>query len=1017
MDKASTRLIFPQVPEEYHRLMDEDFSGNLFERSDSSLSRCSNKSFDENLPLPPQNVENDETLDYTYHNVGQPASAQSLQNGYHKDNRDQNMNEDKLKDISYENEKSIKDMLSPLFSEAQPSYPCHPNKNAHQMRKMHPQSQENEELDYENALPVMKNRVLPHEPQESECDFTEPSTGYTQRQSPQSIQSVGSEGSSLSCPEEAKKYDKLTQFAYSVTPHFSYKEIVGATDGFADHNLQGKGTFGEVYKGTLRKTAFAIKRLLQQRQFEGEQARQRHHHMEIKSLLMYRHDNIVQLIGYSLDGPEVCLIYQFMVNGSLEDRLACKDGTKPLSWHQRCSILKGAARGLQYLHTALDKPLIHGDVKSANILLDKHYEARIGDFGIAQEAQKGSEGKYTHITQQDAGIFGSLAYAPPEFLRNYQLSVKGDTYGFGVVIFEACSGKPPFEEKEHKGRQMTKYLKDHMGEVLDMVNDDKELLKEKDHKAANWPDDIFVELMKLGHYCIMPKKKERPEMSEVLKSLEDVELNVQKEKYFQHRRSSKEDEKPASSHMSYEDTSRSFQMDHHSYVNPEKKLQEVPDYVNESSITKDADDPNFFYSDPKKLAEIEKFDQGNISHSADDERFLAYDKKKIGEDTVGGSTGGGPRSMSPLELQKQYDVAKEKETQSGNFVTAEKRPGLLRTYSPLQLQMSYDAMKQHGGAKSLDGHLQEKIEKKATENSVPTSLPAQPLKDGRKLEVEHYENIPVHHDYENIPNFSEIQFSQQGASQSPQPRQSTANCTPAETTNRSEMAVEEVMPRKKKLPKAFQQYYDEVAELQKEVENKDANVFFAGLEQSQNFRSQAVGDNPEYYNEVCLQMALQEHQESQSQIGDIQQFETRDTAVVQKEDSQQRDTDFAEKKSEILATDSTLAEAQSMEHIQEHVIKSGDKTAISQHHHYTSCITEYVADEGYVQNPALGLVHFQDPELGLECTQPRLGSPADIVENLRQRKEALMQSVQKDLPSVTEDMARMTVKTNTTNTP
>ena len=74
-----------------------------------------------------------------------------------------------------------------------------------------------------------------------------------------------------------------------------------------------------------------------------------------------------------------------MINGSLEDRLHLKNGSKPLNWLQRQEIAKGTARGLQYLHTIHEKPLIHGDIKSANILLNKNFEPRIGDFGLARE--------------------------------------------------------------------------------------------------------------------------------------------------------------------------------------------------------------------------------------------------------------------------------------------------------------------------------------------------------------------------------------------------------------------------------------------------------------------------------------------------------------------------------------------------------------------------------------------------------------------------------------------------------
>lgn len=106
---------------------------------------------------------------------------------------------------------------------------------------------------------------------------------------------------------------------------------------------------------------------------------------EIKILNSRAHENILPLYAYSFGGEAPCLVYQLMKNGSLEAKLLLKDKTRPLMWIQRHEIAKGIARGLQYLHTIGEKPLIHGDIKSANILLDTNFEPKIGDFGLARE--------------------------------------------------------------------------------------------------------------------------------------------------------------------------------------------------------------------------------------------------------------------------------------------------------------------------------------------------------------------------------------------------------------------------------------------------------------------------------------------------------------------------------------------------------------------------------------------------------------------------------------------------------
>ena len=117
---------------------------------------------------------------------------------------------------------------------------------------------------------------------------------------------------------------------------------------------------------------------------------------ELRILIAYRIDNILPIYGYSMDGAFPCLVYEFMPNGSLEDRLRCKQGTPPLSGRQRLGVARGTACGLNFLHTRSnrEKPLIHGDIKSANILLDKAFDPKIGDFGLARE---GPQNQYTSV--------------------------------------------------------------------------------------------------------------------------------------------------------------------------------------------------------------------------------------------------------------------------------------------------------------------------------------------------------------------------------------------------------------------------------------------------------------------------------------------------------------------------------------------------------------------------------------------------------------------------------------------
>lgn len=107
----------------------------------------------------------------------------------------------------------------------------------------------------------------------------------------------------------------------------------------------------------------------------------------------------------------------------------------PLDWYTRMKIASNAAKGLEYLHHKANPPVIYRDLKSSNILLDKDYNAKLSDFGLAK---LGPMGDNSHVSSRVMGTYG---YCAPEYQRTGQLSVKSDVYSFGVVLLELITGK------------------------------------------------------------------------------------------------------------------------------------------------------------------------------------------------------------------------------------------------------------------------------------------------------------------------------------------------------------------------------------------------------------------------------------------------------------------------------------------------------------------------------------------------------------------------------------------------
>lgn len=214
---------------------------------------------------------------------------------------------------------------------------------------------------------------------------------------------------------------------------FTFRELAAITKNFRQECLIGEGGFGRVYKGKLEKTnqEVAVKQL-DRNGLQGN----REFLVEVLMLSLLHHQNLVSLIGYCADGDQRLLVYEYMSLGSLEDHLLdLHPQQKPLEWSIRMKIALDAAKGLEYLHDKANPPVIYRDLKSSNILLDKNFNAKLSDFGLAK---LGPTGDMSHVSSRVMGTYG---YCAPEYQRTGQLTVKSDVYSFGVVLLELITGR------------------------------------------------------------------------------------------------------------------------------------------------------------------------------------------------------------------------------------------------------------------------------------------------------------------------------------------------------------------------------------------------------------------------------------------------------------------------------------------------------------------------------------------------------------------------------------------------
>ncbi|KAK6942990.1 Legume lectin domain [Dillenia turbinata] len=285
---------------------------------------------------------------------------------------------------------------------------------------------------------------------------------------------------------------------------FKYKDLYVATKGFNDEELLGSGGFGRVYRGTLpnSKIEIAVKRV-------SHESRQgmKEFVAEIVSMGRLRHRNLVSLLGYCRRKGELLLVYDYMPNGSL-DRYIHGQPKVTLDWKQRFQVIEGVALGLFYLHEGWEQVVIHRDIKASNVLLDAHFNSRLGDFGLARLYDHGADPQTTHVV-------GTHGYIAPELYRAAKATTSSDVFSFGAFLLEVACGRRPIEmnaDNEEINLVEWVFAFWRKGQILKAADPN---LGSSKHVA----EDVDL-VLKLGLLCSHIDPTARPSMRQVVQILE-----------------------------------------------------------------------------------------------------------------------------------------------------------------------------------------------------------------------------------------------------------------------------------------------------------------------------------------------------------------------------------------------------------------------------------------------------------------------------------------------------------------
>ncbi|KAI4297365.1 hypothetical protein L6164_037260 [Bauhinia variegata] len=224
-----------------------------------------------------------------------------------------------------------------------------------------------------------------------------------------------------------ERLSELQRQYYERIKIFKEVELMKATNNFHRSRILGRGGQGVVYKGILPNNQIVA---IKKSRMGGADWRQvKDFTNEIVVLSQINNRNVVKLLGCCLETEAPILVFEFVSNGNLSDCIDQSKNASPLPWEKRLSIAVETAEAVSYLHLVASVPIIHGNIKSSNILLDNNDKVKLSDFGASRLVPLDE----THVSTI---VRGTPGYLDPEYFQTNQLNEKSDVYSFGVVLIE-----------------------------------------------------------------------------------------------------------------------------------------------------------------------------------------------------------------------------------------------------------------------------------------------------------------------------------------------------------------------------------------------------------------------------------------------------------------------------------------------------------------------------------------------------------------------------------------------------
>ncbi|VFQ80130.1 unnamed protein product [Cuscuta campestris] len=314
-----------------------------------------------------------------------------------------------------------------------------------------------------------------------------------------------------------EEWESSSELLSDLPKRFTYNELMAATNNFDRGKMLGAGSFGCVFEGTLNDnngTRVAIKRLNY-----IKQAGKKEFLTEVKTTGNTHHFNLVKLVGFCAERePHRLLVYEHMVNNSLDKWiLRDKNPNYSLPWGIRKKIILHIAKGLSYLHEDCQSKIIHLDIKPQNILLDREFNAKLADFGLAKLMEREESFAATQMR-------GTRGYLAPEWLSK-KITEKVDVYSYGIVVLEVVFQRRNFNVQCQENPTLVEIVTEKMEEEGEHLLDGAvhEWFGNDEEMTCNGEE--VGKTIKLAIWCLQSEPTRRPSMSTVVKVLEGATLS------------------------------------------------------------------------------------------------------------------------------------------------------------------------------------------------------------------------------------------------------------------------------------------------------------------------------------------------------------------------------------------------------------------------------------------------------------------------------------------------------------